>query len=167
MKGFQQLVRSPTFLVFDAPTTALYQQQHRPMIVRQSVLVDAVTGKLSVLMWLIAKTEAGEYAQAVGNMSLLKPNTLEDRWLSVDAKEFTLGIPSSRAIALVRLPPGQPVEIPASLQPVVSLARFTNAAAAQLETGLRDLLRQLPQEPTVGRDTQTGRPVQTSRNPGK
>ncbi len=167
MKGFQQIVRSPTFLVFDAPTMALYQQQHRPMIVRQAVLIDSATGRLSVLMWLIAKNDAGEYAGAVGTMNLLKPNTLEDRWLSIDANEFTLGIPSSKAIALVRLPPGQSIDIPAQLLPIASQARFTNDTAAQLEAGLRDLLPPATQSPTATRQLPTQRQAQSVPRPGK
>jgi len=141
MENITQVLRAPTILVFDGPTTVVYNQRHRPMIVRNAVLVDAATGRLFTTVWLVDKDDAGNYTTAVSPMNLLKPNTIEDRQLSVDADQFTFGLPSSTAIALVRIPPGTPMEIPPSLLPAASAAEYTIETAQQLEAGLRELIR--------------------------
>jgi len=136
-----QVLRAPTILVFDVPTVVVHNQRHRQMILRHAALVDAATGRLFTTVWLVDKNDAGDYTTAVSPMNLLNPNTIEDRQLSVDADEFTFGIPSSTAIALVRIPPGTAMEIPPSLLPAAAAAEFTIETAQQLEAGLRELIR--------------------------
>ena len=149
MALFKQVVRSPTLLVFDAPTTGVLRNEHRRIVVRHAVVVDGTTGQLNTLVWIIDLNGTGDYTQAVGNMSLLKPNTLEARSLSVDANEFTLGIPSSKAIAMVRIPPGQSIAIPPQLLTVAAAPRFKQDTARQLDTGLRGLIRQATGAPST------------------
>jgi hypothetical protein len=167
MELIKQVLRSRTSLIFDVPTISLLKQEHRRMIVRHALLVDAVSGQLNTLVWLIDKNDAGDYTQAVGSMSLLASNTLEERLLSVDANEFTLGIPSSKAIAMVRIPPGQAIAIPPHLASTASMPRFTEESARQLDSGLRDLVRLAPRQPSTVRENPQTPAATTSRVPGK
>jgi hypothetical protein len=164
MQLIRQVLRSQTLLIFDVPTIALLQSEHQQMIVRHALIVDGANGQLNTLVWLIDKSDAGEYAQAVGTMSLLAPNTLEDRLLSVDANEFTLGIPSSKAIAMVRIPPGKPIAIAPPLLPFASAPRFTDESARQLDAGLRDLIRQAQRDRATVREN-PGPPAANSARP--
>jgi hypothetical protein len=149
MALFKQVVRSPTLLVFDAPTTGVLRNEHRRIVVRHAIVVDGATGQLNTLLWIIDLNATGEYTQAVGSMSLLQPNTLEARSLSVDSNEFTLGIPSSKAIAMVRIPPGQSIVIPPQLLTLAAAPRFTQDTARQLDAGLRELIRQSTGAPST------------------
>lgn len=167
VKLIKQVLRSWDLLIFDVPTIVMLREEHKRLIVRYALVLDATSGQLNTLVWLIDRNDAGEYLQAVGTMNLLRPNMVEDRQLSIDANEFTLGIPSSKAIAMVRIPPGHPIAIPPQLLSVASAPRFSEESARTLDAGLRELIRQIPRDESMVRKNPRPPAAETSRVLGK
>jgi hypothetical protein len=133
----RQVARTPTMLVFDVSTTVLYHQEHSRMVIRHVILVSPRDGTLSTLVWLLGSDGHGGYALAERNLQMLPPNLREDRVLSVDSQKFTLGIPSTDAFALVRIPQGAPVRFAKALIPAAVVRRFAPESARQLESVLQ------------------------------
>jgi hypothetical protein len=70
-------------------------------------------------------------------MQLLPPSMREARFLSVKRDRFFLGIPSSDAFALMRIPQGTPITYTPQLQGLASVKNFTRESVLSLESALR------------------------------
>jgi hypothetical protein len=133
---------SATAAVLDTPAIMPGGNGHQPVIIRYAVVVEPVTGRLDTLAWRIDRDERGTYAGAVGMMEWLPPAKLVDAELQVDLREFTLGIPTERTFAVLRIPDGQRrFAIPPGLRDAAGAARPTPEMARTLEAGLRELIR--------------------------
>jgi hypothetical protein len=142
LRDVQVVARSDTLTLIDAPNWLQRDGKHVSVILRYAVLVDPDTGKLDTLLWVIDRDEQGGYRGAAGPMEWLPPNKQEDCVLHVDAKEFSLGVPSERAFALNRIPQGRKqVALPDSLKVLAGRMRLSQDMAAQLEQGLREVLK--------------------------
>ena len=129
---------SPIGAIVDTPLFMPRGTAHRKTILRYAFLVDAATGRLETLVWRIDLDAAGNYKGAVGAIEWLPPNMMVDAVMQVDVREFTLGVPSERAFAVIAVPPGQQrFNIPDGLQAIAGQPRFTADQARALDGGLR------------------------------
>ncbi len=147
LKGdVRQVARTPTMLVFDANAYVRRDQKHRPMVIRHVVLASPTTGQVSAFVWLMDPNGRDGYALAEKGLQKLPPACREDRVLSVDGQKFTLGIPSSDAFALAKIPQGTALGYSEAMKAVAASRRFTPDAAFKLEAEL-----QARYAPVVGR----------------
>ena len=133
-----RVARTDAMIVFDAPQTMLSEGRHQMVVFRYVVLVNPRDGRLATLVWRINLGRDGSYRPAPGNAVLMKPNLLATCALHVDKREFTAGIPSALAFATTRLPAGDPLELPRSLQGIVWQKQLSGGMVRQLESALRE-----------------------------
>ncbi len=101
------IVHTATLAMFDAPAIMFRDGQHKDFITRHLVWIDANTGKMALVIWLLQTDREGKNASVAGDsLQVVAPGTREDRKIHVDGRSFFLGIPSARAFALEDLPPG-------------------------------------------------------------
>jgi hypothetical protein len=137
-----------TMALVDTPMVMLRGNRHRPIIIRYALLVDANTGKLETLAWLLDRDDRGGYQGPASSLELLPPSKISDAVLRVDTNEITLGIPSDNAFALVRIPEGQKqIAFPEDLKAVAAEANPSAAWVGWLEGKLRELLQQAGSAP--------------------
>jgi hypothetical protein len=142
LRDVQVVARSNTMALIDCPNLLQRDGKHRPVVLRYAVLVDAASGRLDTLLWVIDRDERGGYVGVSGAMEWLPPNKMEDCVLHVDASEFSLGVPSENAFALDRIPQGQKqLAVTDDLKLLAARMRLTEDMAGQLETKLRAALR--------------------------
>ena len=134
---FRQVARTATMLVFDAKLFVLRAGKHQPMVIRHVVLASPTTGKISTFVWLLGPNSVQGYVLAEKGLQKLPPGLLEDRVLSVDAQKFTLGIPSSDAFALAKIPQGTSLGFSEALKAVAATKVFTPGMAQRLEAELQ------------------------------
>jgi hypothetical protein len=132
----QQVARSGTLLVFDAHGIGLQHGRHVDMVFRHVIWVDARTGHLGAVVWLLEKAGSQGYAIAADHFVFLPPNFREDRELHVDADEFLLGVPGPNAFAIVSLPPGKAYKFHAELKRVAAAAKLTSSTVERLANEL-------------------------------
>ncbi|MBI3466044.1 MAG: hypothetical protein HY000_23770 [Planctomycetes bacterium] len=137
-----QAARTPQMLVFDAWSIVLRDEAHRRMAVRHAVLVDAETGELATLVWLLESGGSGEFALVDPEMQVLPRNLQEDRVLNVRADNLVLGLLTGKrdGFALVDIPQGRPIKLPGELLPLACSRFRTPAEATALEAALRKLI---------------------------
>ncbi len=105
------VVHTATLAMFDAPAIMFRDGQHKDFITRHLVWIDANTGKMALVIWLLQTDREGNNASVAGaSLQVVAPGTREDRKIHVDGRSFFLGIPSARAFALEDLPPG--IQVP-------------------------------------------------------
>jgi hypothetical protein len=142
LQEVQLIARSDTMALVDAPGLLQRDGRHRPVVLRYAVLVDAATGGLETLLWVIERDERGGYKGTTGPAEWLPPNKLEDCVLHVDANEFSLGVPSENAFAMNRIPQGQKqVPLPDDVKAIAGRSRLSDDLAYRLETRLRELMK--------------------------
>lgn len=136
------VARTPTMAVFDAPGYYALPGGHVPIALRYHVLVDANSGALSTITWLLqVDSEPPQYQFAENSVRLLAPNLVEDSILAVDEDEFVVGVPKPSAFALTALPPGQPLPMTPALRVLADQPRFQAKEVVQLEQQLRELIQ--------------------------
>ncbi len=133
---FRQVARTSTMLVLDANTFIRRNDKHRSMVIRHVILVEPATGKVSTFVWLLGSDGGSGYALADKGLQKLPPAFREDRVLSVDGQKFTLGIPSSDAFALAKLPQGTALGFSEALKSVAATKQFSAESARKLEAEL-------------------------------
>jgi hypothetical protein len=134
---------SRTGAIMDTPASMPRGGVHAAVILRYVFLADPATGRLDTVVWRIDRDARGNYEGAVGDLEWLPPNKKVDAVLQVDLREFTLGVPSDRAFAVMRIPAGQrQFAIPEALRPAAGAPRLSAEAARQLDSGLRQLIRE-------------------------
>lgn len=138
------VVRSDTMAIVDTPAIMLRENQHRRVIIRYAILVSERSGRLDTLVWMIDLDSQGRYGETAGEISWLPPNMILDGVLHVDAKEFTLGLPSDLAFASVKPPRTErSVPLPEAFAPLSALPQFTAEQAKGVEVQLWTILQQL------------------------
>jgi hypothetical protein len=128
--------RSATMSVVDLPTVLLRGGQHVEVILRVAILVDPRDGRCYTLGWVLDKIGNDDYRLAEGPLVLFKPNLVMTCDLDVDKSRFFLGTPSPDAFAVMRLPDGTPLAMPAEARTYAALRRFTPQSVFGLETAL-------------------------------
>jgi len=136
------VVRSRTLMVFDSPGLMASDGKHKPVVLRYAVLVDERTGRLNTLVWVLDRTERGDYGGPAGAIQWLPPNLTGDCVLHVDATEFSLGQPTEKAFAMTSAPKGEKeIAVGDELKSFVVRRQFSPAIAAELESKLRGALQ--------------------------
>ena len=129
-----RVARTPTMVVFDAPGYYAEKDRHVPIALRYHVLVDAATGQLNTVTWLLKIfTKPPRYEFVEGTVRLLKPSVVEESVLHVDANEFIVGVPKPSAFALSSLPPGTELPMSPSLRRLADRVRFSTEEVVTLE----------------------------------
>ena len=130
--------------IVDAPTLMRLDNRNRDTVFRYLFLVEPETGGLATVTWRIEIDGHGRYLEAASAPVLLTPNLVSTSPLHVDGNEFSaVGIPSDRAFATTKMPPGVSFPMPKDAAPLAGRLQFTHAAAAQLETAFRTALAQM------------------------
>jgi hypothetical protein len=132
------VVHGPAMALVDTPVWFRSERKHMLLRFRYALLVEATTGRLDVLVWLL------DAAGGCGDCSvmILAPNTIDEAELIPEPTEFnTLGIPSDGAFAVDRLPQGRARRLlPEDLRSLAAKSKYTPAEAGVLESRLRQLL---------------------------
>ena len=141
------VARSNTMGLVDTPCLLRYQGVNRNMTLRYALLVSPKSGRLDTLMWLIDLDNQGAYRGVASSVQWLAANKVAKVPLYVDAEEYTLGIPSDRAFAAVRIPQGQKqITIGRDVAAVLGKQKLTLADAKNAETWLWGMLRKAAEE---------------------
>ncbi len=133
-------VRSRTLAVVDFLGVQQRGSGHGEVKLRYAVVVDHRTGRLETLLWLLEPAGPQAWRLQATHCHWLEPNTVEDYLLHVDPAEFTAGIPSTRAFAIVNWPPGRKLTLGETLSKLAVLGAYTQESAAALEIELRATL---------------------------
>ena len=142
----QKLVKfvatTPTAAIADTPAFMPKGDGHAQVTMRYAFLVEPRSGKLETCVWRMDLDARGASEGATGPIEWLKPATLADAAMRVDTREFTFGIPSERAFAVLSIPPGQKqFKWPADLQELAGKDKLTEPEGEQLITALRKLVQ--------------------------
>jgi hypothetical protein len=130
--------RSRTMAVLDAPSLLLRNKRHRQVVFRYALLVDAKSGRLDALVWVLEEDPRTEAWQVAGAVQWLPPDKIDDCALHVDPDEFIFGVPTSKAFARAEMLRGRQVlDLPGDLKRLAAQSPLTGSAAASLEKGLR------------------------------
>ncbi|MFN3189806.1 MAG: hypothetical protein ACE361_04730 [Aureliella sp.] len=136
------VARTSNVFVFDAPSLMLQSGEHRPMVTRHFIWVDASSGKLTTLVWLI---EGDEQRRRPSQDAIrgFPAGLKEDRKIHVDKSEFLLGgIPTDAAFALESLPPGQAVEWSRAATELAALPAYSREQLQKLSDELNRCIRE-------------------------
>ena len=131
----QIVLRSDTCAVYDTPIVLRQGGKNGSSVLRYGVVVNAETGDLETLAWLVETNDDGSYQQLAGHLQLLPNNMLIDCRLHVDASEYFLGIPNKHAFACLRIPRGR-TQVSVSDQRLTGLLarpRWSEQEAASVE----------------------------------
>ncbi|MGH7168762.1 MAG: hypothetical protein ACRELG_00600, partial [Gemmataceae bacterium] len=135
------VARSDTLAIFDSPGQMLLEGKHRAVVIRTALLLDAKTGQLDPLLWMIQLDGRGGYKGVSGSIEWMKLNMLDDTVLHVDANEFVLGLPTEMSFATMRLPKGKKqLPVTENIKPLLGRKRLTKEMTIALETKLRESL---------------------------
>ena len=136
------IARSKTTALLDSPEILLHDGQHRRVLLRYAILVDAATGRLDTLLWALDLDERGNISGLIGPIQLLPADKVEDCTLHADPDAFVLGVPTAIAFAMTSIPQGRRTfACPASLKELVTQSSPTADSARQLQRQLRELIR--------------------------
>jgi hypothetical protein len=133
-----QLVQTPTLRVFDERQRFLRGDKRSLMLVRNAVLVDRKSGKVSTLAWLLTDNKDEENSLAEENMQLLSDGYREKYNPSIRYDQFVLGLPKSDdVIARREISQGKPVLFTPALRRLAARKTYTREEALELENALR------------------------------
>lgn len=144
LKDAKQVARYRHGMIMDAPTLMAVDDQHVLRRVRHFFWVSKATGELGTLIWAMDETPNGNYPVVGDNMQLLPPNMHEDRVMHVDGGQFTFGIPSKQAFALVRIPQGRNIAISPALRDSAGVREFDQQSYIQLLTLVSQAIQASP-----------------------
>ncbi len=134
------VVRTPTLIMFDAPAIMLRDHQHMDFLTRHLIWIDAHTGKLALVIWLLHTDREGRTVRADKTLRVVAPGTNEDRKIHVDGRSFFLGLPSSRAFALEDLPPGADIAWTEAAKMMAARNTYDGSELNELAASLNQLL---------------------------
>ena len=132
-----RIVKSRTIAMFDVKALVLAGGEHHDMLLRHLVWVVPGTGKIAALIWPLVTQEDGTYRLTGKTLSVVPGGFHEDRMIHVSADEITLGIPSSRAFALARMPPGKNLIADENLAKLVAQKSYDSASIKKLLAAIR------------------------------
>lgn len=131
------IASSDTLMIFDVRAIVLREDMHRDMVVRHMVWVSSPSGKVAALIWLLDEDAQVGYRLAEDVLHAIAQDHVEDRVIHVLASEFTLGVPSARAFALIRMPQGKVIQASPDLARLAVLPRYTEESLREFVDRLR------------------------------
>ncbi len=135
-----RVAASDQMWIVDAPSVMHVGGQHRKIVLRYLFLVHPQTGRLATVVWRIDLDEQGRYLPVRGPAVWVRPNLITTSPLHVDGDKVYWGIPSNEAFAIVRLPPGTPIDVPPQLSQLLGLQNLTPETAWGLEWRFRQAI---------------------------
>lgn len=144
---------SPSFAIYDAEAYLAEGGQHRQIFLRYALLVDPNSGELQTLVWPM--NPEPDDREPPESITLLEPALLFDCGLDVQADRAFGRLPVGWDFAMVELPPGRPVPVPARLQAILVLDPEYPDEVQELERGLRRVLEQVEQSAIVAEPRET------------
>jgi hypothetical protein len=132
-----QIVRSRTVTMFDVQALVLHRDKPDDMLVRHLVWVVPATGRVAALVWPLNEDAQGNYHVTNNSLVLLAGGFREDRVIHVSSEEITLGIPSSRAFALARMPQGKQIPLDDQLARLAARKQYDRDTMQQLLDAIR------------------------------
>lgn len=111
--------------------------EYRKIVLRYLFVVNPPTGQLATIVWRIDLDEHGRYLPVTGPAVLVRPNLVATSPLHVDGGKVYWGIPSNEAFAIVRLPPGTPIDVPPELSRLLGQQVLTPQIAWDMEWRFR------------------------------
>jgi hypothetical protein len=134
------VVHGPSFALLDTPVWARWDGKNRLVRYRYPLLVDAATGRLDTLVWMLGPE--GGLAENP-EMGWLNPDTIDEAELIPDMEEIPGGLMprSDAAFAVDHLPPTRErFPLPPELRGLAAQTRFTPEEVHALEAALRKLI---------------------------
>jgi hypothetical protein len=128
--------RTPTFALLRSPVMLRVGPAHRNGWLSYAFLVDPASGSLRTLTWWFDADPAAR--RTVEQAIALRPSLVFDCGLDVAAGRILGTVPVSWSFAMGALPPGTPVQIPSSVQPLMANGSLSPAEVDALERGLRN-----------------------------
>jgi|GEM_PF-900214 len=142
----RMMARSPQMAIVDTPVWFHRDGVNRLIRFRYALLVDADTGRLDVMVWVV-DPQGKKWGESLGFIQV-KESAVYAVDLIPDWNQFTLGIPSEGGFGVAQLPPGRRLpEIPPAFADAARRGRFTSESAKFLEGELRTLLAAVPSTP--------------------
>ncbi len=139
------VAKSDSFRVFDAEAVVRNGTEHQRMKIRHIVWVNKKSGKLATMQWLLRRSDDGELKMVENVIHALPPKYIEDRVFSVKSEEFTLGIPSEKALAIDKLPRGIRVPVSPALKKLATAESYSNETQDSLVEELNRAISQTRQ----------------------
>ena len=136
------IAKGDSYRVFDAEAIVRDGTEHQRMKIRHIVWVNKKSGKLATMLWLLRRSDGVVLEMVENIIHALPPKYLEDRVFSVKADEFTLGIPSEKALAIDKLPRGKELPVTAALKRLASAASYSEESQAALVMELNRAIQQ-------------------------
>ena len=144
------VAESRTLQLFDAPTIFLVNGSHQRCLTRHLIWIDPNTGAGAMLIWLIRPTDKNANPNLSNSgfkclntpMRLVRFGVVEKRGIHVDGNEFTFGIPSEMAFALVDLPPGTKIAWTEPAKAVAGKSVYRDTDIDELSKALNQAINQ-------------------------
>lgn len=136
----EEIVRTSTVTIFDSPSLVFRNGTHEDLVMRHLVWIDAKSGQLTMLVWMMKKT--GDQLSVLDEpLRIVAAGTVEQRKVHVDGKAFVLGIPTKKAFALEGLPPGKLTTWSLSARNLAGLGEYNQESLRQLTQALNEMLQ--------------------------
>lgn len=135
-----RVAASERMMIVDAPSIMYLEGEHRKIVLRYLFVVNPLTGQLATIVWRIDLDEHGRYLPVTGPAVLVRPNLVATSPLHVDGGKVYWGIPSNEAFAIVRLPPGTPIDVPPELSRLLGQQVLTPQIAWDMEWRFRQAI---------------------------
>lgn len=139
------LARSETSLIVDMPGITLLDGKHCPVVLRYVFAVHPQEGQLEAVLWRLDVDGQGAYHLADVPAVRRHLGRVERCGLHVDAGEIVAGIPKPTAFATTRLPSGDPLPLPPSLQKIAGQRELTPEMAERIDAEIRRAIGFLPE----------------------
>jgi hypothetical protein len=143
VKDVRVVCRSPQLAILDVPLVYREKGEHYPGWRRYAILVEPKSGRVDTLYWF-QKKETDDQRALISDLYWIACNHVEHARLHVDAKHFSLSIPTEKSIALAAFPPGDhQMAVPDRHRAILAASAFTPETAAEIDGVLRGLLPRL------------------------
>jgi hypothetical protein len=132
------VAKSLSFALVDTPVWFRFGERNRLIRFRYALLVDAASGRLDVLVWLLDSEGGAKPDAAV----LLNPNQINEAELIPDPEGFDrIGVASDSAFGVDSLPPHRArFVLPTEVRELAARTTFAPDHAHTLESALRNLI---------------------------
>lgn len=130
--------RTPTFVLYSAPSVRKARTGHEAILLRYALLVDPRTGSLQTILW--SQSRDSKVRSAPDRLFLLTPGLIHDAALDVVAERVLNAVPVNWSFALVALPPGKQLNPTPALRDWCARDTLAPNEAAAFETELRRLV---------------------------
>lgn len=127
--------------IIDAPSVMQFNGKHQKMIARYYIWVSPEDGRMGATVWLL-ENKNKQLSFAEDKIHYFRPGMVENRVMHVDGTQFTLGIPSAKAFAIMELPKERSFKIDDEMQQIGSQATYTPAMLEVLSQSLAKTLSQ-------------------------